>query len=161
MKYPETPEEYTWEIYSLFFSVSSPCGSRGSSADEFSCRDWSLGEAFAWYLIWAPHSSFLADLWGRIGRLYPENTPGFRLSRALVDSRGNRPTIASRSATRSEESLLTWLIRDGNIINSNNIFSHRTPYHLPYAEEKVMRGACLMLRLSRRRMIYLYFLGKL
>lgn len=42
---------------SLFPCVSSSCKNRRSSADEFSCRDWSLREAFAWCLIWAPHSS--------------------------------------------------------------------------------------------------------
>lgn len=54
------------------------CGSRGSSADEFSCRDWSLGEAFGWCLIWTPHSSsLLADLWPHRKALPQENTPGF------------------------------------------------------------------------------------
>lgn len=68
--------------YILSFSASS-CRSRGSSADEFSCRDWSLGEAFAWCLIWAPHSPSPADLWGHIGRLYLEQHTWFCLSGIL------------------------------------------------------------------------------
>lgn len=81
---------FAFSSFSLSFPFSFSlccvvcCGSRGSSADEFSYRDWSLGEAFGWCLIWTPHSSsLLADLWPHRKALPGEHT-WFLLSVAVV-----------------------------------------------------------------------------
>lgn len=110
-------------------------GSRGSSADEFSCRDCSLGEAFGWCLIWTPHSSSpLPDLWPHRKVLPGEHT-WFLLSitMALADTRRS-PDDTVAEHNRWKENLFTCLVGQQSYYIH---FFYFLFHHFPYTGKKM------------------------